>query len=999
MQLLKLLLKKEDHHHSSPLAVVDVEPAKAEAGAARAGAARADAKPKPRPRLLGRMISLYKKLYTEYSSKYGEKTCILLMVGKFYELYDFVDSNGNTTTSICSAVERMNIALSEEPNKGPRGETLLKAGIPEQTLHKFAQVLTQDGWTIVVVDQVKENDQVVDRIPTRILSPGTHVETATRQRMSVAALYIESSSTYGMSVMDIPTREVFSLVTQSASEILHMLQVYSVREVLVKSTLDEATIRSMFSIQCTLHLSKTPVDRAYSSELFREEFFHSSVQPTLLPICQVLSLPFPRNAVLEKALCILIQFIKDHFPQQSVPILRHNMHSSSLRVNNNLLEQINYITYKEGQTSILNILEKSRTAIGSRALRERMLTPISCEQELERRWGHVEWATRLLTDPNESTKKMNIERNLKGIYDLPRLHAKLSGGSPTSLDILHLFQSYAHIECLLTDLEDSPLACPDAASIRGFRVSFERYFDEAKATRRENGEFVGFLSAEAEQTAACEKQIQDLLTTWDTVWSKFCRKNGISRCGSWVKGDVQFECPRSIAKSFLQAPKEFDHELKKSGPLVIRSPLATSISSQVQDLCKTLDTALAKELRAICDILWNDLDDKWIEWIGYLDCTITLAAVAIENVWVRPSLSDHLSIQGMRHPLIERKQTRLAYVKHDITLDDKRGWLIYGVNASGKSSLMKAVGISVLLAQAGSFVPADSMCLRPYHSIFSRIWSHDNVWAGLSSFAVEVTELRDILEGANDRSLVLGDELCSGTESVSATALVASTLEHLEEKKAHFLFATHLHDLLKVGCLGSGIAVFHLRVIRTLEGKLIYDRTLQPGSGSSMYGLEVAKAMGLPFSFMERAYSIRKQIGGEESLQSAWNSEIFRERCELCGNSISSQLEVHHIQHREHGGSNQARNLIVLCEACHKAYHAGELEIPPLQQTSEGHERVSLSSKGSVKGSERSQDELETITSTLRKYKGRPPERISAALQEEGISMKTAELKRFIRKG
>ena len=129
------------------------------------------------------MISLYQTFYKEYSAKYGPKTCILLMVGKFYELYDFVDANGETTTSIRSAVERMNIALKEESNKGPHGETLLKAGIPEQTLHKFSQVLSQEGWTIVVVDQKKdESDNVIDRVVSRIISPGTHFEIATRDR-------------------------------------------------------------------------------------------------------------------------------------------------------------------------------------------------------------------------------------------------------------------------------------------------------------------------------------------------------------------------------------------------------------------------------------------------------------------------------------------------------------------------------------------------------------------------------------------------------------------------------------------------------------------------------------------------------------------------------------------------------------------------------------------------------------------------------------------------
>jgi cytochrome c553 len=183
-----------------------------------------------------------------------------------------------------------------------------------------------------------------------------------------------------------------------------------------------------------------------------------------------------------------------------------------------------------------------------------------------------------------------------------------------------------------------------------------------------------------------------------------------------------------------------------------------------------------------------------------------------------------------------------------------------------------------------------------------------------------------------------------------------------------------------------------------LEGKLIYDRTLLPGSGSSTYGLEVAKAMGLPFTFMERAYTIRNEIGGERAVQSSWNSEIYRKQCELCGTTLASDLEVHHIEHREHGGSNKPRNLAVVCKSCHHKHHDEGVEIPPLQQTSDGAERISVASslKHSVK-TQRSDDEMKIISATLQQFKGRPPERITAALQEEGIYLKAAELKRYMK--
>jgi DNA mismatch repair protein MutS len=338
--------------------------------------------------------------------------------------------------------------------------------------------------------------------------------------------------------------------------------------------------------------------------------------------------------------------------------------------------------------------------------------------------------------------------------------------------------------------------------------------------------------------------------------------------------------------------------------------------------------------------------------------------------------------------------------------------LLYGLNASGKSSLMRATGLAVLLAQAGSFVPAKSMSLRPYDAAFSRIWTHDNIWAGLSSFAVEVTELSDILRLATNNSLVLGDEVCSGTESSSATALVAATIEALQAKGTHFMFATHLHDLLKVPGLCQKVAVWHLRVITMPDGKLVYDRSLQPGSGSSSYGLEVAKAMGLPFEIIQRAHEIRRGIEGTATVQDApksrYNSQIQRRACEVCGSHDVRQLEVHHIEEQAKGGSNKQRNLAVLCERCHDDHHNKKIEVSPLTQTSEGLERISAAAPAPTEaptqtfGLERfahvpKDTNAELIKQIVMKYPERPAKRIATILQEEhGIKMSPAQLKRYI---
>jgi len=952
------------------------------------------------------LTSVYRSFYNTYSAKYGPNTCIFLLVGKFYELYDFISETGQT--SLKRAVDKMNIALKEKPGHGPNGETGLWAGFPEQSLHKFAQVLTRDGWTVVVVDQVKENDTVVDRVPVRILSPGTHVETATQDRTSVSALWLGKQM--AASLIDPTTGEVISLETESHDDILHMFQVYGVVEVVVKvqgqgqGQYSESSIRSKFGIRGALHISPQE-QNSFDTAFTREEYFRKLFRiKSLLPVRPHLSLPSPPSEPLEMALATLLRFVEDHFPQRTEHLI-HLLHTPKdhMRLSNNILEQLNIITHTE-QKSVLSLLEKTHSAIGKRALRERILRPTTNPEELELRWEQVSWASAL-----EVQQRKTIERDLKGIYDIPRLHNKLASGIVSANDVLQMLQSYSHTICLIENITDSPLSLgPLESVIKAYRAKVLQVFDETKAQASTDGEPFGFLTDTAGPlTAAAEAYLRQAKESWEAKWTSICSAAGLQPSVFKVEKqtDYTLEGPRNTLAA-LKKVQGLEIEVKKSGPLIITCPAFTEYKNTLRAGLITLTGTLRQECLAICDDLWDSvkgIQAEWIKWIGRVDCSLSLAAAASEYKWVRPTIGDSLVVEGLRHPLIETAETREQYVKHDISLGGSkpRGWLIYGVNASGKSSLMKATGIAIILAQAGSFVPATTFSLRPYDAAFSRIWSQDNLWAGLSSFAVEVSELRDILTQATERSLVLGDEVCSGTESASATSLVASTLEYLDVKGAHFMFATHLHDLLKVpGFLNRpSIAVWHLRVFRSPEGKLLYDRTLQPGSGSATYGLEVARAMGLPFTVIERAHEIRRALGGEvaadEAPKSSWNSSITRKACEICKTGIVNDLEVHHIQPRAEGGSNELRNLIVVCKMCHDKHHAGELDIGPLQQTSDGLERSVTVTVVKEKAKARSADEIETIKAALLKYNGRPMTRICAALQEEGIRITPAQLKKL----
>jgi DNA mismatch repair protein MutS len=299
--------------------------------------------------------------------------------------------------------------------------------------------------------------------------------------------------------------------------------------------------------------------------------------------------------------------------------------------------------------------------------------------------------------------------------------------------------------------------------------------------------------------------------------------------------------------------------------------------------------------------------------------------------------------QGIRHCLIEQFQLNEMYITNDILLGDGTtdGILLYGTNAVGKTCFIKALGIAVLMAQAGLYVPCTEFVFKPYQSIFTRIIGNDNLFKGLSTFAVEMSELRTILRLVNQNSLVLGDELCSGTETMSAISIFVAGIQQLTQCKSSFIFATHLHEIIKYDEITvlKTVKLKHMSVIYDREKDiLVYDRKLCDGAGNNMYGLEVCKSLNLPDYFINNAYEIRQKYSPDNksmlSLKTShYNSKKIKGLCENCGVNIG--VEVHHLLHQANADENgyiikndvtihknHLANLMILCEKCHDEMHA-----------------------------------------------------------------------------
>ncbi len=964
------------------------------------------------------MYDDYEQFLKQYRPIYGPNTAVFMMVGGFYEIYDLIDpESGQARCNTREIADILNIRLTIRKDDVPAGYDGMFWGFPIDALHKWAGRLTDVGWTVIVVDQASEKvGKKIQRKVARILSPGTHFENnGVGDTRSISGIYFVPATAhgdapmYGAAAFDLSTGITVTTGGQTygridswkCDELAHFLHVQGTTEIIVYWAGDainmpsEEYLRRQFNYpRSALHLRHLPSLGALAQSHNREAFFREvyNIQ-SLLPVRKWLGLMSAcadndttiANAE-EAALTQLLLFIKQMNPStfQKLHINRAYVASSHMILGNNALTQLQIIAPRL-QDSVLSLFQSCVTPMGRRAIKRRLLTPLTDRERLQA-------AFREITEMQALTEENGREvfRRLREIYDLPRLHRRLTCAQLDPTDIYCLHQSYLAAESLPAFLPAS-LAPPTGLidALRKWRTEFfETEFSVDKACRATDD--ITFLQTSTTHYAELHKCEENLAVAAREA-ADFC-----TRCKSFaavaadsnaVRIEPQEAVPYAI-KATPVAAKELERALKPGGAAAlvpafrdaklralksaswIEAPWLSTLNDRVNRLRSAMKRGVESVLPDICNRLTAAADGIWDQleaWIERCDIARCIAIEAAQRGYVCPTLVEPaqdggavFSATNLRHPLIESILTRTEYVKHTVEFNNSsRGWLVYGMNASGKSSLMKAIGIAIHLAQCGCFVPASSCNISPFTALYTRIINRDDLWAGMSSFAVEMSEMREFLDTADKGSMILGDELCNGTESQSAKAIVAAGIDWLAEKHARYFFATHLHGLLEIlpSPESISLAVWHLRVTYdAARDRLIYDRSLKPGPGSTLYGLEVARAMHLPVAFLEKAHTYRRRLLGTvsevEAETSSWNSALTRRCCEVCNHEIVRDLEVHHIRPRvealgSRAGSRFAdgsarddlRNLIVVCQACHDAHHAGQIEIGPVQQTSSGPER------------------------------------------------------------
>ena len=719
----------------------------------------------------------------------------------------------------------------------------------------------------------------------------------------------------------------------------------------------------------------------------------------------------------------------------------------------------NFNVKNSGISSLWDILDKTNTPLGKRYLKYKLLNPIIDSTEINNIYDAV---SELQIKTEDRYIFEGISDRLKSINDIQRLHRKMALKKIHPYEFITLDNSYSKIKNIINYISDQsnkyncsilPTEIPSKDNINHLEEFMQDYNQKIKMNEILGVNLNNITDSFFNNGIYTDiDEQQKKLETYKDYFDKLAISLGalVDNSGKTKaevkrsdKEDYFITITKSKAKILSQLIKKnpdkvitigstnftyklSDLELKTtatqckifSGDIKQNSHLRVTYENRVKNMCIKQFSELAYDYYSKYTVLLDTICN-FVSRVDYLSC---ISRVSLYNGYVKPiidnsSSDSFIDAKDLRHPIIEKLNENVKYIPNDVELgtNNQKGILLYGVNAVGKSSYMKSVGLSVIMAQAGFFVPAKQFTYKPYKHLFTRISGNDNIFKSQSTFAVEMDELRTILRRGNNNSLVLGDELCSGTETTSGLALVTAGVVRLSKLNSSFIFATHLHKLSDMPEIleCSNVNNYHMETIYDEDkGQLIYNRKLKSGAGNSIYGLEVAKAMKLDDEFLNIANKVRKRIMnvGEtivETKSSVYNASKLIQDCEVCGKKAE---EVHHINEQHTADENNMidnyhkntlHNLVSLCHDCHHDVHHGKLFIDGYQDTSEGvklnfyYKKEEGNSSGEVKKKKFSQDQIDIIKDIHQKAKTLVGTK-NFLMDNKGIKISTSTIKKIV---
>jgi DNA mismatch repair protein MutS len=780
---------------------------------------------------------------------------LMFRLGDFYELF-FEDA--------VVAARELEITLTSRNKE--KGAAIPMCGVPYHAAEGYVSRLIQKGYRVAICDQMEDPKlakKLVKREITRVVTPGTAMDAnlvRSRENNYLAAVSrVESRS--GVAYVDLSTGE-FRVTEMEPAEVSGALEHLGAREVLFPGDLP------------LLAAEDRSGPRFVRTEIEEWVFTQDYADRTLRDHFKLLSLDgcglANRPAAVSAAGAIL-HYLRDtqraaldHLDRPTYYNRADSMVLDAVTVRN--LELIEPVFAADAgsqvQPTVLGVLDQTLTGMGGRLLRQRLLRPSMDRAEIEQRLDAV---GELL---QQTILRAELRKQLGGILDLERLLAKVTLGSASPRDLLALGRSIEKIPALkrcfdtqqaarLRSIHDRLDELPDVATLileaiadepplnladgGTIRAGFHAELDELRDLSLNGRQYIAQIEARERQRTG----IGSLKVRFNNVFGYYIE---ITKANQHL-APPDYERKQTLANAErFTTPELKDYERKV---LDAEEKILTLEKELFADVRKRA-AAQAQRIRATAAA------------VAELDVTASLAQVAAENRYQRPGFSDsgEMRIMAGRHPVIERLADQEAgrFIPNDLYLNDTTDLIaiITGPNMGGKSTYLRQAALIAIMAQMGSFVPAESASLPVIDRIFTRIGASDNLSRGRSTFMVEMTETAVILNTATDRSFIVLDEIGRGTSTYDGLALAWAVVEHIHARtRAKTLFATHYHELTELAEQLEGVRNLMVSV-KEAGDHIIFLRKVEPGSADRSYGIEVARLAGLPLSVIERAREVLK---------------------------------------------------------------------------------------------------------------------------------------------
>lgn len=797
------------------------------------------------------------KQFLDLKAKHPDAV-MLFRCGDFYETY---------STDAIVASEILGITLTKRANG--KGKTIEMAGFPHHALDTYLPKLIRAGKRVAICDQLEDpklTKKLVKRGITELVTPGVSINDNVlnyKENNFLAAVHFGKASC-GVAFLDISTGE-FLTAEGPFDYVDKLLNNFGPKEILFergKRLMFEGNFGSKF----------------FTFELDDWVFTESTAREKLLKHFETKNLKgfgveHLKNGIIASGAILQYLTMTQHTQIGHITSLARIEEDKYVRLDKFTVRSLELIgSMNDGGSSLLNVIDRTISPMGARLLKRWMVFPLKDEKPINDRLNVVEYFFR------QPDFKELIEEQLHLIGDLERIISKVAVGRVSPREVVQLKVALQAIEpikqaCLEADNaslnrigeqlnlcisirdriakeinNDPPLLINKGGVIKD---GVNEELDELRRISYSGKDYLlQIQQRESEQTG-----IPSLKVAYNNVFGYYIEVRNIH------KDKVPQEWIRK--QTLVNAERYITQELKVYEEKILGA----------EDKILVLETQLYTDLvQALTEFIPQIQINA--NQIARLDCLLSFANVARENNYIRPVIEDNdvLDIRQGRHPVIE-KQLPIGekYIANDVMLDSASQQIIIitGPNMAGKSALLRQTALITLLAQIGSFVPAESAHIGLVDKIFTRVGASDNISVGESTFMVEMNEAADILNNVSSRSLVLFDELGRGTSTYDGISIAWAIVEYIHEHpkaKARTLFATHYHELNEMEKSFKRIKNYNVSV-KEVDNKVIFLRKLERGGSEHSFGIHVAKMAGMPKSIVKRANTILKQLESDNRQQ------------------------------------------------------------------------------------------------------------------------------------